>query len=88
MQGMMMNFNLGITAVMRHAEQVAGDAEIVSPFADGRSSGSAASALERAPVTADRPTPTRASPQPPAVAHLPRRQVAQVVVARRQRAAC
>ena len=37
MHGMMMNFNLGIAAVMRHAEQVAGETEIVSLFADGRS---------------------------------------------------
>ncbi|MFC5696730.1 long-chain fatty acid--CoA ligase [Pseudomonas sp. GCM10022186] len=35
MQGLMMNFNLGITAIMRHALQVAADTEIVSLFADG-----------------------------------------------------
>jgi fatty-acyl-CoA synthase len=33
---MMMNFNLGIAAIMRHAMQVAADTEIVSLFADGR----------------------------------------------------
>lgn len=36
MQGLMMNFNLGIAAIMRHALQVAADTEIVSLFADGR----------------------------------------------------
>lgn len=36
MQGMMMNFDLGIGAIMRHALQVAADTEIVSLFADGR----------------------------------------------------
>ncbi|WAG76722.1 long-chain fatty acid--CoA ligase [Metapseudomonas furukawaii] len=36
MQGQMMNFNLGITAIMRHALQVAADTEIVSLFADGQ----------------------------------------------------
>lgn len=35
MQGMMMNFDLGIGAIMRHALQVAADTEIVSLFADG-----------------------------------------------------
>tara|TARA_Y100001951_G_scaffold94328_1_gene90696 strand:- start:16092 stop:17723 length:1632 start_codon:yes stop_codon:yes gene_type:complete len=35
MQGLMMNFNLGITTIMRHALQVAADTEIVSLFADG-----------------------------------------------------
>ncbi|MFJ3485936.1 long-chain fatty acid--CoA ligase [Pseudomonas sp. NPDC090202] len=33
---MMMNFNLSITAIMRHALTVAGDSEIVSLLADGR----------------------------------------------------
>lgn len=36
MQGMMMNFNLGISAIMRHALQVAANTEIVSLVADGR----------------------------------------------------
>ncbi|MNO16198.1 Long-chain-fatty-acid--CoA ligase [compost metagenome] len=36
MQGMMMNFNLSIAAVMRQALMVAADTEIVSLFADGR----------------------------------------------------
>ncbi|MCY1278919.1 3-methylmercaptopropionyl-CoA ligase [compost metagenome] len=35
MQGMMMNFNLGIAAIMRHTLQIAADTEIVSLFADG-----------------------------------------------------
>jgi fatty-acyl-CoA synthase len=33
---MMMNFNLGIAAIMRHAEEISADNEIVSLFADGR----------------------------------------------------
>ncbi len=35
MQGMMMNFNLSIAAIMRHALTVAAETEIVSLFADG-----------------------------------------------------
>ncbi len=36
MLGMMMNYNLGIAALMRHTEQVAADTEIVSLLADER----------------------------------------------------